>query len=236
MEPAMRDPSYFEYRQVSPIAYSAYRIPDYLRMQLPVSRDARIMDFGCGFGQLLNALVAEGYRNACGADVLPAAIENCRSRGLEVTDVTCKDALVAQKGKYNLIIVNHVLEHLEKSNIITTLVDIKELLATDGTLVVTVPNCQSNTGAYWAYEDFTHTTLFTSGSLWYVLRAAGYTTIDYLDVDCTAGLPFYKSMVRRLLLAAYRANYLFWNRVTDSHTHAPSPLIFSYEIKVAARA
>ena len=236
MEHGMHDPSYFEYRQVTPEAYAAYRIPPYLRPQLPADRNARILDFGCGFGQLMGALVAEGYRNVCGVDVLPAAMEHCRSRGLEVIDGSRREDLLARQGEYSLIVVNHVLEHLEKARIIPLLADLGSLLAKGGALVAMVPNGQSNTGAYWAYEDFTHTTLFTSGSLLYVLRAAGFAQVDFLDVDCTAGLPWFKRIVRRLLLSVYRASYVFWNRVTDSHTHAPSPLIFSYEIKAVARA
>ncbi|MGC9101323.1 MAG: hypothetical protein ACP5HC_08750 [Caldisericum sp.] len=40
-----------------------------------------------------------------------------------------------------------------------------------------VRNVQSNTGAYWAYEDFSHFTLFTSGSIYYVLKMAGFDEI-----------------------------------------------------------
>ncbi|MBK7370676.1 MAG: hypothetical protein IPJ09_04415 [Saprospiraceae bacterium] len=68
--------------------------------------------------------------------------------------------------------MSHVLEHIEKINIIDTLITIKSyLLAESGSFVVMVPNAQSVTGAYWMYEDFTHTTLFTSGSIYYVLKS-----------------------------------------------------------------
>lgn len=42
-----------------------------------------------------------------------------------------------------------------------------------------MPNAQSNTDCYWAYEDFTHYTLFIAGSLLYVLREAGFTNIEF---------------------------------------------------------
>ena len=38
---------------------------------------------------------------------------------------------------------------------------------------------QLNTDCYWAYEDFTHYTLFIAGSLLYVLREAGFTNIEF---------------------------------------------------------
>ena len=41
--------------------------------------------------------------------------------------------------------------------------------------------------------------------------------------------------LKRRLLSVYKANYRFWNRVTSSATHPPSPDIFSYEIKALTR-
>jgi len=60
-----------------------------------------------------------------------------------------------------------------------------------------VPNAQSPVGCYWAYEDFTHTTLFTAGSLYYVLKMAGFKEITFVDPLCIEGLPLWKKMVRK---------------------------------------
>lgn len=105
-----------------------------------------------------------------------------------------------------------------------------------GGLIVMVPNAQSNTGCYWAYEDFTHHTMFTSGSLYYVLRSAGFSDVEFLDVDAIGEVSgFFKKLIKKALLNIYRANYVFWNRVTSSSIHKPSPMIFGYEIKALAR-
>ena len=98
-----------------------------------------------------------------------------------------------------------------------------------------VPNAQSNTNCYWAYEDFTHTTLFTSGSIFYVLKMAGFKEIRFVDTDCTAGLPYHKKILRKLLMKIFYFRVEFWNRVTSSSFHKPSPKIYSYEIKVLAK-
>jgi hypothetical protein len=99
---------------------------------------------------------------------------------------------------------------------------------------VYVPNAQSNTGSYWA-EDFTHHTLFTSGSLYCVLSKAGFAQVEFIDADCTAGMRPRRRWLKRRLLTIHTANYRSWNRVTFSATHPPSPEIFSYEIKAVAR-
>jgi hypothetical protein len=62
-----------------------------------------------------------------------------------------------------------------------------------------VRNVQSNTGSYWAYEYFTHFTLFTSGSIYYVLKMAGFDEIEFVDVECLEGIPFIKRMIKKFL-------------------------------------
>lgn len=104
-----------------------------------------------------------------------------------------------------------------------------------GGLCLQVPNAQSNTDCYWAYEDFTHNTLFTAGSLLYVLREAGFSDIKFIDVDGLAGRHGLKLLLVKTLLAIYRRNKMFWNKVTGSAYHAPSPVIYTWELKSMAR-
>jgi hypothetical protein len=98
-----------------------------------------------------------------------------------------------------------------------------------------VPNAQSNTGAYWAYEDFTHHTLFTTGSIYYVLKSAGFDSIEFLDPQGTSNSGFAIKIIKRLFLKVYKLKKLFWNKVTSSSYHEPSPEIFTYELKVLAK-
>lgn len=126
------------------------------------------------------------------------------------------------------------MEHIKKEQMIDFVREISGCLKQNGKLLVMVPNAQSNTGCYWAYEDFTHDYLFTTGSLYYVLAAAGLKDIQFVDIDCFAGAKGWKLPIRKLLLALYRKNRLFWNKVTSSSYYAPSPMVFSYEIKALA--
>jgi 2-polyprenyl-3-methyl-5-hydroxy-6-metoxy-1,4-benzoquinol methylase len=226
---------YFEWRGVRPETYKGYRLPAYLAPWLPADHGAPIVDFGCGLGQMLGALRGMEYHNLVGVDVEPHALEACRAAGFEVLDNRTTGALERLKGKARLVIASHVIEHFPKPDVIPLLRALRALLAPGGSLFVAVPNAQSNTGSYWAYEDFTHHALFTSGSLYYVLRAAGFASVEFVDIDCVAGLSAGKRLARRALLSLYRARYWFWNRVTSSATHAASPDIFSYEIKAVAR-
>ena len=228
--------NYFEYRQVKPGNYTGFALPPYLSSVFSTVPNPRVLDFGCGFGQMLNALRDAGVAEAEGLDIEPEAIKFCRSQGLHCIDGLANPNFYRERsGYYDFIVMSHVLEHFPKEEIIPQLERLKGLLKPEGALVVMVPNAQSNTGAYWAYEDFTHYLLFTSGSLYHVLRAAGYRDIEFLDVECTAGLPAWKRFLKRALLKIYVVNYRFWNRITSSAVHQPSPIVFSYEIKALAR-
>jgi len=229
------DPSYFQHRKVSGDAYADYELPSYLETRLPESKDARILDFGCGFGHFIRALGRRGYVRAEGYDIEPAALAFCRSNGVPAIDGNQID-VAELPHQYDFIFTSHVLEHIPKEHVIETLGKLRQRLKPGGALFVCVPNAQSSTGCYWAYEDFTHYTAYTSGSLYYVLSKAGYAGIDFVDKDCTEGIPPARRAIKRFLLGLYAANYRFWNRVTSSATHASSPEIFSYEIKAIAKA
>src|SRR6185437_1801552 len=144
--------------------------------------------------------------------ISPPAIAHCRSVGLTCHDGRDESFIPSHEGLYDFVVMSHVVEHFPKDEIIPLLCRMKTLLKQGGGLIVMVPNAQSNTGAYWAYEDFTHHTLFTSGSLYYVLRAAGFAEVVFLDPDCLAGSVWYKKFFRKVLLKLYRANYIFWNK------------------------
>lgn len=226
--------SYFAHRRISGDSYLQYTLPPYLARRLPGNKDAPILDFGCGFGQFVRQVRLRGYTRALGYDIEPTALDYCEKNDIPVVDGRGLD-LADHQGRYDLIYCSHVVEHLPKEIVIETLGKLRRLLNPEGVLLVCVPNGQSNTAAYWAYEDFTHYTLYTAGSLYYVLSKAGFANIDFVDVDCTEGMTSFKAALKRFFLAAYKRNYRFWNRVTNSATHAPSPDVFSFEIKAAAR-
>ncbi|WP_109486759.1 class I SAM-dependent methyltransferase [Occallatibacter savannae] len=227
---------YFTLRRQSSEFYASFELPPYLYPVLKEIDDPRILDFGCGFGQMLRALARAGLREIEGIDIEPEAIEFCRSQGLKCTNSFEQPGFFEEhSASFDFVIMSHVLEHFPKEKMIEHLRQIRNLLRPGGALILMVPNAQANTGCYWAFEDFTHHFLFTSGSLFYVLRAAGFNDVEFLDIDCTSGLPVWKRAAQRFFLRLYAANYNFWNKITGSAFHHSSPLIFSYEIKAVAR-
>lgn len=222
---------YFELRNVNLNDETHYTIPKYIRRLILENKNLRILDIGCGSGGFLLSLKKEGYNNLIGIDISEEAYLSGKKHGLQVIKID--DILdYSPVEKFDFFYMNHVLEHIEKDKIIPTLRHIKEkILKPDGKGMIIVPNAQSNTGSYWAYEDFTHHLLFTSGSLFYVLKSAGFSSVDFID---KSGLSSSRPLIRILKIIGlfiYKANKKFWNRVTASSFHKPSPEIYTFDIK-----
>jgi SAM-dependent methyltransferase len=232
----VKEQQYFTFRKTAPDSYSSYTIPQFMARVLPRHRSHKILDVGCGFGQTMKALRELGYEHLRGVDISDESIGHCKSIGLDVEKISDIGEYTAEhKAEYDFIIMSHVLEHIEKPLIIPYVTSIKAMLRQGGQFLIMVPNAQSNTDCYWAYEDFTHSTLFTAGSLYFVLMAGGFSQVEILDQYSIEGLSWPKRMIKLFLLKLYTTNKTFWNRVTTSSFHKPSPVVFSYEIKALAR-
>jgi 2-polyprenyl-3-methyl-5-hydroxy-6-metoxy-1,4-benzoquinol methylase len=229
---------YFRHRNIEDDHYKDYKLPPFFLKHIPADREIRILDIGCGFGQMLMSLRNNGYKNLKGLDILQNAVDYCVKNGLDVEKISnIADYNPSEAEKYDLVIMSHVLEHIPKEHTIDTLFHIKSnLLNATGQLFLFVPNGQSNTGAYWMYEDFTHYTLFTSGSLLYVLKASGYTDIQFVDKDgLETATTWYGRLIRWTFLKIYNLKIDFWNKITLSSFHRESPRIFTFELKALAR-
>ena len=227
--------NYFNLRSVDSNYYSSYKIPKYIVEILPLDKNADVLDIGCGFGSFIREAKKLGYNSVKGIDISEEAIEYALKQNMDVQKASIKEFSEQSDKKFDFIIMSHVLEHIKKDEIIETLNLItKNLLNENGKFCLMVPNAQSNTDSYWAYEDFTHYTLFTAGSLLYVLQAAGFTNIRFLDPDGTENSGMLSKLIKKIFLPYYKLKKKFWNKITSSSFHEKSPAIFTFELKVLA--
>lgn len=234
-EASPRRDDYFGARGLNSQIYSTEPLSNIYKSILPKNQTARILDYGCGQGVFLMQLQNAGYTNIFGADILKPRVNELNERGLQVTmtDGSPEDISKLPKG-FDLIVLSHVLEHFPKNHILPALTALRSLLSPTGKLFVAVPNAQSATGPYWAYEDYTHSTLFTAGSLLHYLELAGFHRVELIDPYGIMNLPFWKKRVRLFLRSIFLLKTHLWNLATDSHFHRPSPQIFTYDIKALA--
>ena len=226
--------NYFNYRLEDLSIYDNYQLPGWIRNSIK-NQNSRKLVYGCGFGQNIAALKKNNFNFCYGVDIEKSAINYCKKNNHDVRKLDIENLENPFPFNFDIILMSHVLEHFPKDDIIDSLRMIKsKFLNKEGALLIAVPNAQSNTGSYWAYEDWTHTTLFTSGSIFFVLKSAGFNNIEFLDKDGLLDGFRKRTIVRKYLLKLYMFNKYFWNKVTGSQYHHKFPQIFTFDIKVKA--
>ncbi|OBH57185.1 class I SAM-dependent methyltransferase [Mycobacterium sp. E2479] len=112
---------------------------------LPLDRDARILDVGCGSGLLLDRLARVGFTNLCGADPFIAGDGQTR-RGVPLL----KRDFGEVTGEFDLIMFNHSLEHV--SDPVAMLKMAREKLAAGGFCLARVPTTSSEAWTSYAAD------------------------------------------------------------------------------------
>jgi len=144
---------------------------------LPAARDARIVEIGPGFGEMLRCLADCGYTNVSAIDndaALVTALRNRGFAGVEHADDTA--AYLRQRpAQYDCAIALHVLEHFDAEDGGALLRTIHAALAPGARLIVEVPNMANFiTAPYARWGDYTHRHGYTLDSLAAAMRAAGF--------------------------------------------------------------
>jgi len=117
-------------------------LPDFLEKRQPefflwlkktsVNQNSKILDVGCGNGELLSELKRYGFDNLLGLDpYLPKTMVN--SGGVKIIKANLSDI----KGKFDLIIMHHSFEHMANPKKI--LLEINKLLKSKGEVLIRMP-------------------------------------------------------------------------------------------------
>ncbi len=139
------------------------------------NRDFNIMEIGCMFGYLIE-LLKEDY-SVKGIDIGTDAVRYCKSKGLDVENMSAESFTQNDKGKYDVIIISHVLEHL--SDPFEVLTKLKERLKEGGRVIILVPNSNSMQarlfGRFWGWWQVpVHVNHFNRSSLSALAKRSGY--------------------------------------------------------------
>lgn len=102
-------------------------------------KGGHILDVGCNYGGLLQELRRQGY-TAEGIDVSPEMVQHAQKAGLAVRCGRIT-GLSWRKREFDIIIYNHVLEHI--IDLENELAAVDRIIRSDGLLVVGVPNFNS---------------------------------------------------------------------------------------------
>jgi 2-polyprenyl-3-methyl-5-hydroxy-6-metoxy-1,4-benzoquinol methylase len=134
-------------------------------------RNARILDVGCGSGELLLELRNVGFTNLFGIEpYLPSNAP--QADGVSVRKLSVDDIV---DEKFDVIMLHHVFEHMPEP--VETMKKLASLLASDGVLIVRIPVAHSwasqHYGPLWVQHDAPrHLFLHTEKSMQRIAAAA----------------------------------------------------------------
>ncbi len=149
---------------------------------LPADKSAPILDIGCGMGFALETLRECGYTNLEGIDVDAGQIAVARARHLPASLIEDTPTwLRARPGRYQLVLLLDVLEHIRPDLQLDFIAAIHAALKPGGKLLCAVPNASSIIASRQRYIDWTHHTAFTEHSLDFALYHGGFTTITVTE-------------------------------------------------------
>jgi 2-polyprenyl-3-methyl-5-hydroxy-6-metoxy-1,4-benzoquinol methylase len=144
-----------------------------IRPLLPPPSAGPVADIGCGSGQLVSCLLADGY-DASGIDVSPEQVALARKAGLsQVREGDYLSLLADRPGELAAVTATDLLEHLTKPEVLATFDAVAVALRPGGRFIARVPNAVSPFGGHIRYGDFTHETWFTARSLRQIALATG---------------------------------------------------------------
>jgi SAM-dependent methyltransferase len=148
-----------------------------IRPLLPPPAAGPAVDIGCGRGELVRVLQADGY-DAEGIDISPEQVALAHGGGVpRVRQGDFRTVLAARPGHYAAITATDLLEHFTKPEVLQTFDEVAAALSPGGIFVARVPNAVSPLGGHIRDGDFTHQTSFTARSIRQLAAAAGFDTV-----------------------------------------------------------
>lgn len=145
-----------------------------IRPLLPPPSAGAVLDLGCGQGELVRCLLADGY-DARGIDISPEQVTVAHAAGLtQVRLGDYRQELRAGGGPVAAVTACDFLEHLTKPEALEVFDRVAAALVPGGVFIARVPNAVSALGGHIRYGDFTHETWYSAQSVRQLAAAAGF--------------------------------------------------------------
>ena len=108
----------------------------------------RVLDVGCGYGRITQFLTKYGV-NSLGVDINPDIVAQTKSQGINA--ITLKEFEGANLGSWDVILMFHVIEHMDAEACFRFIDKYLDYLKPGGVLIIATPLLTS-----YFYEDFDH--------------------------------------------------------------------------------
>lgn len=143
------------------------------------TRDAPILDIGCGRGEWLELLKENGYF-ALGVDTNRIMVEQCKELNLSVSEFDFLEFLKIQKPEsFGAVTGFHIIEHLPFKTLVRLIDESIRVLKHGGILILETPNPENIlVGAYFFYSDFTHHKPLPPHSMDFLAKQRGLVNVE----------------------------------------------------------
>jgi 2-polyprenyl-3-methyl-5-hydroxy-6-metoxy-1,4-benzoquinol methylase len=139
-----------------------------------------VLDIGCGMGFALNGMKQLGFTDLQGLEQDEGQARSAQKMGLNVECVEDTIATLKQRpGRYSVVLLLDVLEHVPVGQQIQFLNAIREAMREGGRLILQVPNANALFATFWRYNDFTHASSFSPLSLRFCVLNAGFKLLTF---------------------------------------------------------
>lgn len=184
---------------------------------LPINKNIKILDAGCGTGGFIYWLTKMGCENSIGIDISKELIDLGNSLNIKnIKHVDIIEHLKINKNTYDIIFCRDVLEHFTKNEIIEVFSLFNSALKDNGKIIIQVPNGYSPNYGRIFYSDFTHETLFSETLLIQIANATGFKFVRVKEVN---PVPHgFVSSIRFILWKLLRMKFQFYQLIENGYT------------------
>lgn len=163
------------------------------------NNNSKILDIGCGNGNVLSFLRKKGFQHVTGVDISEEAVRICNLLGFDnVFHADIKDFFLHDNKKYDIIFALDFIEHHDLDAIMNILQIVNSILNSGGLLIAQTPNGASLFGRIYFSDDISHKTLLTEKSIFQLLSICGFKNISLYSLypNIKSGI---KGLVRYIL-------------------------------------
>lgn len=197
-------------------------------------KKGKVLEVGSSAGNLLVLLKRRGWE-VQGVEPSGSAAKEAEKRAISTLNTTFEEAEF-KEGEFDLVIFNHVLEHMEDPK--EVLKKVNRILRKGGRVLIDVPNFASLTarvgGAGWRYIlPREHRWHFTPTSLFVLLEKAGFAPIYW---EAHSGIWGYGKPLAEVVQALKgRKKRFFWDTLTALPTFVLTKLKAGTGLTVVAQ-
>jgi 2-polyprenyl-3-methyl-5-hydroxy-6-metoxy-1,4-benzoquinol methylase len=166
---------------------------------LPMDRNVKVLDIGCGIGSLVHIMSKAGYTNVSGIDISEEMVKVAHSLGIaSVMQGDIIPFLDQHKQEYDLILGLDIIEHFTKDELVALLFTIRASLKPGGTALFRTPNADAPFASIFANGDFTHENYMNASSARQVCMNCGFRSVEVLPSLIRIQNPL-KELIRKFL-------------------------------------